>query len=86
MRAPHAHRYRLLAAAAIGVAATVLFAVPALAKGTGNVVISSTLPPVSTDCSPVHSFKTSAVAGVGDTGLSSISADYDVKPFEQPRK
>jgi hypothetical protein len=66
-----------------GVLAALSLAGPTSAKEpTGNVVITTTLPPAPSGCSPMHSFKTSGDSSVGDTGLSSISADYDVKPCD----
>jgi hypothetical protein len=81
---PHATRTRLILAVAAGVAGAVSFAGPASAKeGAGVVTIApGVVPAPSSACSPVKSFKHSSTTGVGDTGLSSVSADYQVKPCD----
>jgi hypothetical protein len=60
------------------VAATLSLAGPASAKEINNTVVSIAPGVVTSDPCQVKSFKTSSVTGVGDTGLSSISADYQV--------
>jgi hypothetical protein len=74
----HQTSRRALALAA-GVVAAVSLASPASAKETNNTVVF--LSPTVTTTTPcqVKSFKTWSTTGVGDTGLSSISADYQVK-------
>src|SRR3954451_7584344 len=78
-------RGRGVLAVAAGVVAVVSFAGPAWAQGGGDInnTVVSISPTVST-ATPCHiqSFKTSSTTGVGDTGLSSISADYQVKPCD----
>lgn len=72
-------------AVAAGVVAVLSVAGPASAKGGGDinntVVFISPTATTTTPCQ-IQSFKTSSVTGVGDTGLSSISADYQVKPCD----
>jgi hypothetical protein len=76
---------RVLAVAAGVAAAVVSFAGPASAKGAAAGTVTFISPtattPTTTGCA-VKSFKHSSVTGVGDTGLSSISADYSVKPCD----
>src|SRR3954469_11851424 len=80
------HTFRRGALAVVGgVVAIVSLAGPASAKGGGdvnNTVV--TFSPTVTTTTPcqIQSFKTSSTTGVGDTGLSSISADYQVKPCD----
>jgi len=78
-------RTRRILAVAAGIAAAVSFVGPASAKEqAAGTVGFSTLPapaPAGT-CSPVKSFKHSTVVGVGDTGLSTVSVDYSVKPCD----
>jgi len=74
-----------IVAVALGVAAALSFAGPASAKGGGGGVVSiapGVLPTPTDACSPVKSFKHASVAGVGDTGLSSVSVDYQVQPCD----
>jgi len=71
-------RGRVLAVAA-GVATVVSLAGPASAKEINNTVVSIAPGVTTTTPCQIQSFKTSSVTGVGDTGLSSISADYQVK-------
>ena len=77
-------RRRVLAVAA-GVVALISLAGPASAKGGGDInnAVFSISPTVTTTTPcQIQSFKTSSTTGVGDTGLSSISADYQVKPCD----
>ncbi|NYJ04190.1 hypothetical protein [Petropleomorpha daqingensis] len=70
---------RILAVAA-GVAAAVSLAGPASAKEAAAGTVSfSTLPPAPTSGCAVKSFKHSSTTGVGDTGLSSVSADWSMR-------
>jgi hypothetical protein len=78
LSAPHS-AIRGLAAATIGILAAISLVGPASAKEPNNTVVSTTLPPPPTGCTPVHSFRVSGDPSVGDTGLSSISADYQVQ-------
>jgi hypothetical protein len=77
--------HRRALAVATGVVAVLSIAGPASAKGGGDinntVVFISPTVTTTTPCQ-IQSFKTSSVTGVGDTGLSSISADYQVKPCD----
>src|SRR4051812_22546166 len=77
---------RVLAVAAGVTAAAVSFAGPASAKekaaGTVVTFVSPTATaPTTTGCA-VKSFKHDSVTGVGDTGLSSVSADYSMRPCD----
>jgi hypothetical protein len=77
--------HRRALAVATGVAAVLSIAGPASAKGGGDInnTVVQIAPGVttSTPCQ-IKSFKTSSVTGVGETGLSSISADYQVRPCD----
>lgn len=78
----HGRRASAVLAVAIGL---VSLAGPAWAKGGGdinNTVISISPTVTTTTPCQIQSFKSSSVTGVGDTGLSSISADYQVKPCD----
>ena len=72
----------LAVAAGVGLAAAL--AGPASAKEPAGVVsfAPSLAPTTTTSSCAVKSFKTSGTTGVGDTGLSSVSADYQVKPCD----
>lgn len=71
---------RLIAVGVGALAAVSLVAPAASAKEpSGNVVISSTLPPPPTGCTPVRSFKITSDPEVGDTGLATVSVDYAVQ-------
>ena len=76
-------RSRRILAVSVGVAAATLsVAGPASAKeASGTVTFSSPVPAPTSGCA-VKSFKHDSVTGVGDTGLSSVSADYSMKPCD----
>jgi hypothetical protein len=75
-------RTRRILAVTVGVAAaTISLAGPASAKekAAGTVVTFSSPVPAPTSGCAVKSFKHDSVTGVGDTGLSSVSADYSMR-------
>src|SRR3954454_7732153 len=82
MLAQHLRRRRRVLAVAAGAFALVALAGTASAKEINNTVV--TFSPTVSTATPcqIQSFKTSSTTGVGDTGLSSISADYQVKPCD----
>jgi hypothetical protein len=78
-------RTRRVLAVTVGVAAAAIsLAGPASAKekAAGSVVTFSSPVPAPTSGCAVKSFKHSSVTGVGDTGLSSVSADYAMRPCD----
>jgi hypothetical protein len=78
-------RSRRILAVSVGVAAaTISLAGPASAKekaANSIVTFSSSVPAPTSGCA-VKSFKHDSVTGVGDTGLSSVSADYSMRPCD----
>ena len=79
----HSPVLRRTFAVAASVVAAVSLAGPASAKESAGTfsIAPGVVAPTGT-CSPVQSFKTDYRTGIGDTGLSSISADYAVKPCD----
>ena len=78
-------RTRRVLAVTVGVAAAAIsLAGPASAKekAAGSVVTFSSPVPAPTSGCAVKSFEHSSVTGVGDTGLSSVSADYSMRPCD----
>ena len=69
-------RFLAVTACAAGVLS---LAAPATAKEINNTVVSLSPTVSTTTPCQIQSFKTSSTTGVGDTGLSSISADYQVR-------
>jgi hypothetical protein len=72
-------RFLAVTACAAGVLS---LAAPATAKEINNTVVSLSPTVSTTTPCQIQSFKTSSTTGVGDTGLSSISADYQVRPCD----
>jgi hypothetical protein len=78
-------RTRRLLAVSVGIAAAALsLAGPASAreKSAGTVVTFSGSVPAPTSGCAVKSFKHDSDTGVGDTGLSSVSVDYSMRPCD----
>jgi hypothetical protein len=72
---------RVLGVATVGVGLAVSLAGPASAreKAAGSVITFSSPVPAPTSGCAVKSFKHDSVTGIGDTGLSAVSADWSMR-------